>query len=389
MKKLIMALALAGASLGVSAQDSDPVQKYSVATNSFWSNWFVQVGGDRNVWYSSQEHHNDNHNGMGFFGSERRTFGGALAIGKWFTPGLGLRTKLQAWQGKNIPALNPDATKFDEWILNEHVMFNLSNLVLGYNPDRVWNLIPFVGGGVARNMSDNLYAMQLSVGIQSAWRVSRKLNVYLEAGWNRLEDNFDGAQSALMPGSSNNRGWDSRDNNVYGEIGLTFNIGRATWDKVPDVEAIKAMSQSQIDALNAQLYDANVESARLKNLLDEQSKKEETPKAVKEFVTTPVSVFFNLNRADIASQKDLVNVRALADYAKANGSKLTVTGYADSATGSDEVNRKLSESRASAVADELVKMGVDRARIVTVGKGGVDELSPVSFNRRATVQVSE
>ena len=97
MKKLIMALALAGASLGVSAQDSDPVQKYSVATNSFWSNWFVQVGGDWNVWYSSQEHHNDNHNGMGFFGSERRTFGGALAIGKWFTPGLGLRTKLQAW----------------------------------------------------------------------------------------------------------------------------------------------------------------------------------------------------------------------------------------------------------------------------------------------------
>ena len=34
-------------------------------------------------------------------------------------------------------------------------------------------------------------------------------------------------------------------------------------------------------------------------------------------------------------------------------------------------------------------MGVDRANINTVGKGGVDELSPVSFNRRATVQVAE
>ena len=35
MKKLLIALAFAGVSLGASAQDSDPVLKYSVATNSF------------------------------------------------------------------------------------------------------------------------------------------------------------------------------------------------------------------------------------------------------------------------------------------------------------------------------------------------------------------
>ena len=35
---------------------------------------------------------------------------------------------------------------------------------------------------------------------------------------------------------------------------------------------------------------------------------------VKEFVTTPVSVFFNINRTNIASQKDLVNVAAIAKY---------------------------------------------------------------------------
>ncbi|MBM6993561.1 MAG: OmpA family protein [Prevotella sp.] len=390
MKKLIMALAIASVSMGAFAQDNDPVQKYSVATNSFWSNWFIQVGGDWNVWYSAQEHHADNHNGMGFFGGERRTFGGALAIGKWFTPGIGLRTKLQAWQGKNIPAYTPDAIKFDEWILNEQVMLNLSNLICGYNPNRVWNLIPFFGGGVSRNMSDNLYAMQLSVGLQSTWRLSSKLNVYLEAGFNRFEDDFDGTLAqTTKSGSIVKRGWESHDNNVYGEIGLTFNLGRATWDKVPDVDAIKALSQSQIDALNAQLNDANAENARLKNLLDEQSKKEEAPKAVSEFVNTPVSVFFNINHADIASQKDLVNVQALAKYAKENGSKLNVTGYADSATGTAELNQKLSEARAATVADELVKLGVNRSNISTVGKGGVDELSPVSFNRRATVQVAE
>ena len=56
MKKLLIVLALAGVSTASMAQDSDPVQKYSVATNSFWSNWFIPVGGDWNAWYSDEEH---------------------------------------------------------------------------------------------------------------------------------------------------------------------------------------------------------------------------------------------------------------------------------------------------------------------------------------------
>ena len=46
MKKFLMVLAFAGVSMFAFAQDSDPVEKYSVGTNSFWSNWFLQVGGD-------------------------------------------------------------------------------------------------------------------------------------------------------------------------------------------------------------------------------------------------------------------------------------------------------------------------------------------------------
>ena len=144
--------------------------------------------------------------------------------------------------------------------------------------------------------------------------------------------------------------------------------------------------QSQIDALNAQLNDANAENARLKNLLANQ-KPVETPKAVKEFVGTPVSVFFNINKTNIASQKDLVNVQGIANYAKDNGCNLLVTGYADSATGTPDHNQWLSEERAKTVANELVNMGVSRDKIETAAKGGVDELSPISFNRRATVQV--
>ena len=389
MKKLLIALAFAGVSLGASAQDSDPVLKYSVATNSFWSNWFVQVGGDFNSWISDQEHGRglDGGDHYGLFAGDRTSWGGAIALGKWFTPGIGLRTKLQAWNAKQVGPQNP-TSKFNYWTLNEHVMLNLSNLLCGYNPTRVWNVIPFFGGGISRNCDDNFYAMQLSVGLQSSWRLCKYANIYVEAGWNRLEEDFDGAYGNTLKDSHVNRGWEDKDNNLYAEVGLTFNLGKSTWEKTPDVDAIKALAQSQIDALNAQLNDANAENARLKNMLANQ-KPVETPKAVKEFITTPVSVFFNINKTNIASQKDLVNVQALAKYAKENNCKLSVTGYADSATGTPEINQKLSEGRAATVTEELVKMGVGRDKITSVGKGGVDELSPISFNRRATVQITD
>jgi outer membrane protein OmpA-like peptidoglycan-associated protein len=253
-------------------------------------------------------------------------------------------------------------------------------MLCGYNENRVWNFIPFVGGGIGRSMTINQYGMDLSAGILNEFRVSRHVAINLELGWIRSEGDVDGYDQV-----AGDRGWVSHDNNLYAELGLTFNLGKATWNKVPDVDAIKALSQSQIDALNAQLNDANAENARLKNLLANQKPAE----TVKEFVATPVSVFFNLDKTNIASQKDLINVQAIAKYAKENNTKLNVNGYADSATGKADHNQWLSEQRAATVADELVKMGVSRDNITTKGNGGVDELSPISFNRRATVTVAE
>lgn len=384
MKKLLAVLAFAGIFMSgfaqeATAQNATPTEKYSVATNSFWSNWFIQAGADWNAWYSAEEH------GQGFerspFKGFRSNAGLSLAIGKWFTPGIGLRTKLQGFWGKTVwnPETKVKGADNKYWILNEHVLFNVSNLLCGYSETRVWNVIPFVGGGFGRTMTNNLYAMDLSAGIQSSWKVSKLLNIYLEAGWNRLESDIDGCVG------SNDRGWDSHDNNLYAELGLTFNLGKATWKKTPDVDAINALHQTELDALNAKLNDANAENNRLKKLLANQKPAD----AVKELINTPVSVFFNINKTNIASQKDLVNVQALAKYAKDNESKLLVNGYADSATGTPAVNQKLSEGRAEAVAKELVKMGVEKDNITTKANGGVDDLSPISFNRRATVQITE
>ena len=380
MKKLLIALAFAGFSMSSMAQEADPTLKYSVATNSFWSNWFIQVGVDWNAWYSNEEH------GLGLARSPFKDFrsnpGASIAIGKWFTPGIGLRTKLSGIWGKAVTDDNNDGNCNKYWTLNEHVLFNLSNMLCGYNPNRVWNFIPFAGAGLTRSMSYNTYAMNYSIGILNTFRVSKHVGINLELGWDRIEEDGDG-----IAVGNGDRGWDSHDNKLYAEVGLTFNLGKASWDKTPDVDAIKALSQAQIDALNAQLNDANAENARLKKLLAE--KKDEAPKAVKEFVGTPASVFFNINRYKIASKKDLVNVKGIADYAKENDANLLVTGYADSATGKPAYNQKLSEKRANAVADELVKMGVSRDKISTEAKGGVNDLSPISFNRRATVQVKD
>lgn len=387
MKKFVIGAALLVMSMTAFAQQADPTLKYSVATNSFWSNWFIQVGGDYNIWYSNQEHGRrlDNGGDFDFLSKQRRSFGGSVAIGKWFTPGFGLRTKLQGFNSKKIGAVGVTSQHF--WSLNEQIMFNLSNLFMGYNPERVWNISPFIGGGMARNMSANRYVMQLSAGINSSWRLCRNLDLYAEAGWNRMEDNFDGNEMAQLSNSHHGRGWEDKDNHLYAEIGLTFKLGKATWNKTPDVDAIKALSQSQIDALNSQLNDLNAENGKLRKELAEKPKTTVLTKSLKEFVATPISVFFNIGKIDVALLKDLVNVRALAKYAIENNSHILVTGYADSSTGTPAINQRLSEQRANTIVEELVKMGVNRSNIRTAAGGGVKMLEYPDYDRRATVQI--
>lgn len=386
MKKFLMILAFASVSMASMAQE-DPTLKYSVATNSFWQNWFVQVNASWNAFYSNEEHGMDFAKGP--FKDFRSAPGFSVAIGKWFTPGLGLRTKFAAMNGRSVFTEDKDFNDIKFWNLQEQALFNLSNMFCGYSDTRVWNFIPYAGVGITRNCSYNTYELAASAGLLNTWKLSKRVLLNLDLGMTMCGDDFEG-RVWDNGGKGGNPSPKNHDRWFTAELGLTFNLGRVGWDKTPDVDAIKALSQSQIDALNAQLNDANAENARLNGRLREalaNQKPAETPKAVREFVTTPVSVFFNLDKTNIASQKDLVNIEGVAKYAKENNTNLLVTGYADSATGKPDHNQWLSDERAKTVAEELVKMGVSRDKIETVGKGGVDELSPISFNRRATVQV--
>ena len=357
MKKLLMVLAIASVSFSAMAQD-DPTLKYSVATNSFWSNWFIQVGAQWNAWYSADEH------GAGLDRSPLKDFrsnpGAAIAIGKWFTPGLGLRTKLMGIWGKSV---RPDGKGYFNkfWTLNENILFNVSNMLCGYNPDRVWNFIPFVGGGIGRSMTHNRYGMDLSAGILNEFRLSRKVFLNLEVGWNRYENDIDGNDWLLDP---NKRGWESHDNLLYAELGLTFNLGKGTWDKVPDLAAIKALHQSQIDALNAQLADANAEIDRLNNLI-RNHKCPETVVNNNIIGDAPLAtVYFPRGKSYITPlQMEVVN--AVSDVMNNESDTYKLTGWADNYTGNDAINIKLRHDRVNGVKKALEDKGVDGGRLDT------------------------
>ena len=369
-----MVLAFAGLTSASMAQDADPTLKYSVATNSFWSNWFVQANLVGTAFWGNQEVQNNFSKSplKGF----RNNLGFSVAIGKWFTPGIGLRTKFNGIWGRTVISEDKKTNASKYWTLNEQVLFNLSNMLLGYNENRLWDLIPYASVGLERNMSYNTYSPAWGIGILNQFKISRKVAINLDINYNLYLSKSDGA-TGLLPGAHkyNPRTFKgliaNHDRNLNIEVGLTYNLGKATWSKTPDVEAIKALSQGQIDALNAQLPEA---------------KGGET-KVVEKVISTPVSVFFNIGKSKIASQKDLVAVKTIAEAAKANNAKILVKGYADSKTGNANLNQKLSQKRAEAVVAELVKYGVDRANIETEAEGGVNDLSPISFNRRATVEL--
>lgn len=394
MKKFMMLLAVVAVSMTAMAQgDFVPRNKYHVVTNNFWANWYIQAGFNANAVYSSQEQTGLKGNP---FSCVRGDLGFDVAVGKWFTPGLGLRTKFNGLWAKDVYAVGDHhADKF--FNIQEDVMFNLTNLFGGYKEKRVWNISVYPGIGFIRNFSDgeanNDYS--LNVGVINTFRIAKHWNIFLDV-WGTFAEgsvlpNKEGVQHDWMSKRGNKlhaRYWDKF---VNATIGVTYNLGKCTWECAPDVDALMAMNQEQIDALNAALKDQQDENARLRDLLANQKpvKAEPVVQTVKELASTNASVFFNINKSEIASRKDLVNVQEIAKYAVDNNSKIVVTGYADSKTGSAEYNQKLSEARANAVAEELIKMGVKEGNIEKVAAGGVDSLSPFSYNRRATVKIAE
>lgn len=226
MKRMFLLLTLVGTMTAAMAQDS----KHSVATNSFFANWDVQLSAT--------------------------TRGGAVALAKWFTPGIALRTKLNFGATNKHDGPQYTGKRDTQVLLDEQVLMNVTNLLMGYQETRLWNAIPYLGAGLNRNATHNDNNLQLTLGLLNTFRLNSKFAAHVEVAYNKWKTNCVAT------------GWKANQHQWTAEVGLTYRLGRANWKKNADVDAINALSQGELDAVNAQLQDALEENERLRQQLE-------------------------------------------------------------------------------------------------------------------------
>ena len=389
-----MLLALAGVSSVAMAQQKTEVveefgviqvqDKYQVITNPFWSNWFFSIGGGAEATFGD----NDKAGSFGKRISPTLNF----AIGKWFTPGLGVRLQYSGLQARGytydagadyVKGTQMDdgyyKQRFDYMNLHGDVMFNLNALFGGYNQHRVYEIIPYVGAGFTHNYTKpHREALSVNAGIINRFRISNAIDINLELSAMGVEDKFDGEVGG-------DHGYDGV---LSATVGLTYRFpARGFRRPMPQL-----ISQVELDAMQAQLAEMGAANQQLQNALvaaqnQPVAEVTETEVIVPDPDIAARTVFFNIGSAEV-SPREAMNLSYLADQMKQfPNATYTVNGYADSATGTPAFNKELSLKRAQAVVDVLVKQyGIPADRLKVDAGGGVDKFGQPILNRVVLVK---
>lgn len=101
----------------------------------------------------------------------------------------------------------------------------------------------------------------------------------------------------------------------------------------------------------------------------------------------PVYFFFELGTTKLTEPSQSINLDALAHVIIRHGLLVTVTGAADSMTGTEEINDRLGRARAEYIARELVRRGVASDRIEKADMGGISDYTPLEGNRHTQVRL--
>jgi outer membrane protein OmpA-like peptidoglycan-associated protein len=239
----------------------------------------------------------------------------------------------------------------------------------------------FLVAGVGVNWSSmpttnsSKFSPNVRLGGLVDWRLSRNFAINLEYRADNTNDQFNGR---LETGTHD---W-------YTSILLGMSL------VLPDVKPIieKDDNSAEIAALNDMINKLRSENMELKNRKPEtevQVKTVEVEKKVVERIAVLPFVFFDCGKTTISKHQSL-NVKAIADYMKSNkATKVTVTGYA-SPEGKPELNQKLSDERAKAVAKMLVeKYGIEADRISTAAGGATCDILPEADLNRVCVSVAK
>jgi outer membrane protein OmpA-like peptidoglycan-associated protein len=103
-------------------------------------------------------------------------------------------------------------------------------------------------------------------------------------------------------------------------------------------------------------------------------------------------VFFDFDRSELTPQAQQIVAQAAMTARNSGAARVIVTGHTDT-VGSQTYNQALSERRAQAVENEMVRLGVNRNNITTEGRSFSDPLVQTApgvrepQNRRAVIQL--
>ena len=440
IKKTLIALVALGSLSTAYAQDKeaqgaeDRAKMFrGVITNKFSSNWEVGAAVGTQIYFG------DHDKQMRFI--DRLGLNLGVKAGKWFTPGLGVRLGVfggsipgvSGWTGhdpikdpnsnwnnyqgfvnhatvKNGIAVSGDVYKHANHIydlfettqkyINIHadILFNLSNMIGGYNQERFYSFIPFAsaGFGLSLNKAVNGYYTHeptLGVGLLNRLRISDALDVDFEIRGTYTGDRFD--QEFIADYAYEGRGIQAQagrwgEGMLSASLGINYKIPRRGWD-YPQVcanndDVIADLKKS----LENQLALREGDAQRIKELEDALSRQGEV---TRENVTLyPLLVTFHIDRWVLRNQ-DRVNLGFLAEAIKSNPNmKFKVTGFADAGTGSVKRNIFLAKKRSEVIFDCLVnEFGVPASQLVREDKGGVENMyyNDPRCSRAVLLKVSE
>lgn len=294
-----------------------------------------------------------------------------LNVGRNISPLFSTRLGIEGCNSKVYNAFTGEKQSFKYATGSFDAMVNLLNLI---SPKRrALNLYGIAGVGLnwsgMATTNSSKFSPNIRVGAQLDWRVAKNLAFNLEYRADNTNDQFNGR---LEPGSHD---W---------YTSLLLGVSLVLPDAKPQV-VIKDNS-AELKALNDRINALQAENAALKNRKPEVK---EVVKTVVDKQTVLPNVFFQCAKSDISTQQ-AANVKAIADFLKANpNSNVTIKGYA-SPEGNPEVNQKLSEARAKAVADMLInKLGISADRIKTEAGGATSDIYPVNELNRVAVSIAK
>jgi hypothetical protein len=240
MKKTFIVLTSVFLTLGISNAQSQSKEhyEYSVITNSFWSNWYVQVGLDMSL--QNPYGHN-----FAYVFPNGKTFGVDAAVGKWFTSGLGLRGKVN-WENGIKLFENDHAVWLAPFYQNGvnmdrggylsivgDIQFDIHNLFYGYNETRLWNLQVYPRAGAVYNFGVSKGSPLVGFGIGNTFRLNKSYKIYFDMAYNMVSSGFTGVEKSTDMGKNSNGYFDIN-------VGLQVNLGKSTFKRVITDNANKA-----------------------------------------------------------------------------------------------------------------------------------------------------